>query len=431
MLELLRYLYNTRPYYTMKLGLFRIEKLCELLGNPQKDGNFFHITGSNGKGSVTTFIQYLLKEHGYTTTGYFSPHLSTILERFQYNCEPISKELFSESFLEVKEKAEILDGFGAEFAPSFFEFVTAIYFNLHKKLSAQFGTVEVGLGGRFDATNIIRPLVSIITTVSLEHTNVLGSTVEEIAFEKAGIIKENVHVVVGEMDENAFNVIENVAFQKNSVVHRYGRDFYAESVKYEYNHNLVNYYGSKTIKEIPVRLNGTHQVKNVAIALKAFENVIELDEEKVCLAFQKAFIPGRFEMVDGILFDGSHNPQAAQVFKENIEIYFASKTKSAVIGILDDKDRENVLKFLVPVFDKVIITKVPSKRSVNPEITFEIAKKFAPVGTELIYEPEPLKAFQILKESSQELKCVTGSFYLVGYLRDYHLNGKLNEEWGL
>ncbi|AMW32471.1 bifunctional folylpolyglutamate synthase/dihydrofolate synthase [Fervidobacterium islandicum] len=424
-LEVLKYLYFTRPYNTMKLGLFRIENLLSRMGNPHSGVKYFHVTGSNGKGSVTTFLEYLTYYHGHSVTGFYSPHLSTILERFHYNTRYISQDEFVEAALEVKKHAEEMDKLGEEFTPSFFEYMTAMYFYITKKSRAEYGSVEVGLGGRFDSTNVIIPEVSVICTVSLEHTNVLGNTVEQIAFEKAGIIKEQKPVVVGAMPDSALEVIKQVAREKNSMVYEYGKDFYVEPVQFSFNANVYNYYGSTTIKNIKVKLNGKHQLYNVGLALKTFELVEKIDEDGVKRAFEEAFIPGRFEMVNDIVLDGSHNPQAAEKFAENLDLYFPEKRKAAVFGIVDDKDKEGVLKVIGPKFDTLIITRPPSKRAEKVAETYEIAKKYC---KNVLFERDYIKAVELLKTTEAEVKFVTGSFYLVGYVRDYLLNGKIGEE---
>jgi dihydrofolate synthase/folylpolyglutamate synthase len=424
-LDTLKYLYFTRPYNTMKLGLFRIENLLSRMGNPHSGVKYFHVTGSNGKGSVTTFLEYLTYHHGHNVTGFYSPHLSTILERFHYNTQNISQEEFVEAAFEVKKHAEEMDKLGEEFSPSFFEYMTAMYFYITKKRNAEYGSVEVGLGGRFDSTNVIIPEISVICTVSLEHTNVLGNTVEQIAFEKAGIIKEKKPVVVGLMADSALEVIRQIAKQKNSKVYEYGKDFYVEPVQFSFNENVYDYYGDTTIKGIKVRLNGKHQLYNVGLALKAFEVTHRINEKAVKKAFEEAFIPGRFEMVNGVVLDGSHNPQAAEKFAENLDLYFPGKRKASVFGIVDDKDKEGVLKVIAPKFDLIIVTKPPSKRAEKVAETYEIAKRYNP---NVILEPDYIRAVDLLKETDADVKFVTGSFYLVGYVRDYLLNGKISEE---
>lgn len=430
-MDILRYLYFTRPYNTMKLGLFRIEQLLSRMGNPHVGTKYFHVTGSNGKGSVTTFLEYLTYYHGHSVSGFYSPHLSTILERFHYNTELISQEDFCEIAQHVKKFAEDMDKIGEEFSPSFFEYMTAMFFYLSKLKNAEFGSVEVGLGGRFDSTNVIVPVVSVITTVSLEHTNVLGNTVEEIAFEKAGIIKEGVPVVIGQMPQEAKNVIYDIANKRNAKVYEFGKDFSAECVSYKFNENVYNYYGENTFKNIPVRLNGEHQLFNLAVSMKAFELVEEFkdkDEKKIASAFANAFIPGRFEMVHDVILDGSHNPQAAKVFVDNVNLYFPNERFVGLFGIVDDKDKENVLKILGPLFDTLIVTRPPSKRAQKLDETFEIAKKYC---RNTILEEDPIKGLEKLKEYKNYTKFVTGSFYLVGFLRYYLLHGKVSEELNL
>jgi len=172
-------------------------------------------------------------------------------------------------------------------------------------------------------------------------------------------------------------------------------------------------------------LNGQHQLYNFAVALKAFEVVHPLDKENVRSAFFKAFIPGRFELLDDFILDGSHNPQAAQNFAENIELYFPNQRRAALFGILDDKDKESVLKILGPEFDTMIITRPPSKRASRIKETYEIARKYC---KNVILEVDSIVGLERLREIDIENKFITGSFYLIGYLRDYLVNGRISEE---
>lgn len=426
-IEALKYLYFNRPYGKIKLGLYRIEELLKRLNNPEKSFKSVHITGSNGKGSVTTFTHFLMKEHNYKTGGYISPHLSSILERFPINGQMVSKERFLESFIKVKNEAEKMDKKGIDYSPSFFEFATALAFQIDKDEEVDAASVEVGLGGRYDATNVIKPEVSSIVTVSLEHTKILGDTIEKIAYEKAGIIKENSPVVIGNVIEPAKRVIYEIANQKNSKVYELKKDFDFEIVDFKFNQNIINYYGDNTIKNIEIKLNGAHQPINAAIAIKIFELFNgKLDEKSLKKAFKNAFIPGRFEMFNGFLLDGSHNPQAAEKFVENLNIYFKDKSKVGIIGILDDKDKKQILSKICPLLDEVIITVPPSHRATNSIETFEIAKKYSKrVG----FIENPIEAVEKVKNIDADLKIVAGSFYLVGYIRDYLDKGYLNEEW--
>ncbi|QTA38005.1 bifunctional folylpolyglutamate synthase/dihydrofolate synthase [Thermosipho ferrireducens] len=426
-IDALEYLYRQRPYGKIKLGLYRIEELVEKLGHPEKKFKSVHITGSNGKGSVTTFVHYLMKEHGYKVGGYISPHLSTIFERFPLNGGYISKDRFLESFLKVKTSCEEMDKKGEEYAPSFFEFTTALSFQICADEDVDAASIEVGLGGRYDATNVIIPKVSVIVTVSLEHTKILGNTIAKIAFEKAGIIKEKVPVVLGNLPPVARDIVHHEAQKRQAPIFEYKKDFDFEVKDYKFNMNTFDYFGDTTIKNIPVKMNGTHQPINASIALKVFEIFHgKLDKDAVTRAFKNAFLPGRFEMYKGFLFDGSHNPQAAEKFVENLSLYFPDKTKTAIIGILDDKDKNSVLSTLCPAFDKIIITKPPSHRAVNSYETYEIARQ---LHDKVSYIEDPINAFERLKTMEGDLKIIVGSFYLVGYIRSYLEKGFVDKEW--
>ncbi|WP_126993559.1 bifunctional folylpolyglutamate synthase/dihydrofolate synthase [Thermosipho globiformans] len=424
-LDALNYLYFKRPYGKIKIGLYRIEELLRRLNDPEKNYKCFHITGSNGKGSTTTFLHYLAKNHGHKVGGYLSPHLSSILERFPINGKYISKDRFLNAFNLVKKQSEEMDKKGKEFSPSFFEFATALAFEIDKEENVEISTIEVGLGGRFDATNVIIPKVSVITTVSLEHTKILGNSLEKIAYEKAGIIKENRPVVIGNVPKKAKKVIYDIAADKNAKVYELGKDFDYEVVEYQFGKNIINYYGDTTIKGIEVNLNGTHQPINAAIALKAYELFEKIDVNNAFAAFKEAFIPGRFEMFNGFLLDGSHNPQAAEKFLENLNIYFKNDSKIALFGILDDKDKISVISKLIPEFEHVIVTCPPSHRAINCLETYNLVKDFSK-SCEFI--DDPLQAIEKLKEMKADLKVVTGSFYLVGFIRSYLENGYIDEE---
>jgi dihydrofolate synthase/folylpolyglutamate synthase len=425
--EALKYLYFNRPYGKIKIGLYRIEELLKRLNNPEKNFKSVHITGSNGKGSVTTFTHFLMKEHGFKTGGYISPHLSTILERFPINGKLASKERFLDSFKKVKKEAEQMDKKGEDFSPSFFEFATALAFQIDKDENVDSAAVEVGLGGRFDATNVIQPVVASIVTVSLEHTKILGDTIEKIAFEKAGIIKNDTPVVIGNVPEAAKKVIYEIAKQKNAKIYELYKDFDFEIIDLKFNKNVINYYGESTYKNLEIKLNGTHQPINAAIALKIFEIFNKkLEEDKLKLAFKNAFIPGRFEMFKDFLLDGSHNPQATEKFVENLNIYFKDKSKIGILGILDDKDKNLILSKICPLLDEVIITTPPSHRANNTLETYEIAQKYS---KKVSLINNPIEALERIRNIKADLKIVAGSFYLVGYIRDYLDKGKVSDEW--
>ncbi|AEH52003.1 bifunctional folylpolyglutamate synthase/dihydrofolate synthase [Pseudothermotoga thermarum] len=435
-LQMLKYLYTERPSGKVTLGLERIQELCRRLNNPQDCFRSAHVAGTNGKGSVTKFLSYLFIEHGLKTGSYFSPHLSIFKERILVNEQFVDEQTFVDAFEIVQSEAEKMDQLGINMSPSFFEFVTAMAFVIYRLKNVQATSIEVGLGGRYDATNVVLPSVSVIVTIDFDHMHILGDTLAKIAYEKAGIVKESVPTVCGETKEEPLEVIREVCRQKNSKIHVYGKDFSYEALELKLSQNLFNFHGLTDFKNLEISLNGEHQFLNASVALQAFlifaqKEGIKVDEEKVRSALKKASIPGRFEVIAGkptIIFDGAHNIGGAKVLKKSIQDYLKGQKLAAVIGMVDDKDKRAVLSHLAPLFERIYVTKPVSHRAVNVRETYEIAREF---NKNVVFEPDPLKAFENLKSEGWETIIITGSLYLVGYLRDYIIDGQLEPEWEL
>ncbi|MBC7123093.1 MAG: bifunctional folylpolyglutamate synthase/dihydrofolate synthase, partial [Pseudothermotoga sp.] len=236
-LEMLEYIYKERPSGKITLGLERIIELCELLGNPQHSFRSVHVTGTNGKGSVTKLLSNLMIEHGFQTGAYYSPHLSSFKERILVNEEFVPDELYLECFKEVQKFAKQMDQKGEAHKPSFFEFTTAMAFCIFQRTKVETGAIEVGLGGRFDATNVLKSDVAVIVTVGYDHMHILGDTLEKIAFEKAGIIKDSIPTVCGETKPGPVEVIKKVCEEKRSELHLLSRDFIYENMQMKLNEN--------------------------------------------------------------------------------------------------------------------------------------------------------------------------------------------------
>lgn len=435
-LQMLEYLYNERPSGKITLGLDRIKQLCRMLDEPQNKFNSVHITGTNGKGSVTRFLSWLFIEHGLKTASYYSPHLSTFKERILVNEEFVPERTILSAFDEVQKMAVQMDQQGEQFKPSFFEFTTAMAFSIYRKMKVQAGSIEVGLGGRFDATNVLMPEVSVIVTVDYDHMHILGDTLEKIAFEKAGIIKQGVPVVCGEKKKEPLGVIEKVCELNKSDLNIFERDFFYDNTKFSLLDNRFDFHGKKEFKDLKITLNGEHQFLNASVALQAFlifaeRTNLKVDENAIRRALEKAKMPGRFEILNTnprVIFDGAHNLPAAKVLRKTITDYLANEKLAAIIGIVDDKDKKGVLSQIAPVFDKIIVTRPFSHRAQNPQETFEIAKQF---NKNVEFEIDPIMAYEKLKQERYETIIITGSLYLVGYLRDYIIDGRLEPEWSI
>ncbi len=435
-LQMLEYLYNERPSGKITLGLDRIKQLCEMLQNPQDSFHSAHVTGTNGKGSVTRFLSWLFIEHGLKTASYYSPHLSTFKERILVDEQFVPEQIILSAFDDVQKMALQMDKQGEQFKPSFFEFTTAMAFMIYKKMSVQAGSIEVGLGGRFDATNVLTPQVSVIVTVDYDHMHILGDTLEKIAFEKAGIIKHKVPVVCGEKKKEPLSVIEKICELNKSDLHLIGRDFSYDNTSLSLSDNHFDFHGKRELKNLKISLNGEHQFLNASVALQAFlvfaeRTNLKVDEMAIRRALEKAKMPGRFEVLDTkprVIFDGAHNLPAARVLRKTIIDYLKNERLGAVIGIVDDKDKKGVLSQIAPLFDKIIVTRPFSHRAQNPQETFQIAKQF---NNSVEFEIDPIVAYERLKQEGYETIIITGSLYLVGYLRDYITDGSLEPEWSI
>jgi len=367
--------------YNLDLG--NITGLLAKLGNPHEGLKYIHVAGTNGKGSVCAMLYSILQEAGYKAGMYTSPHLVRFSERIQVNNKEITNEEIAELFGKIKP-------FYTE--ETFFEVVTAMAFLYFKEKKADFVVLEVGMGGRLDATNVITPLVSVITNISLEHQKYLGKTIEKIAFEKAGIIKEGIPVVTG-AEGSALDVIKEIAKKNNSKLSAI----------------------SKPLKKYSLSLKGAFQQFNANIAVKTIEVLNErykLGIDSIKSGLLKANWPGRFEFIGkNILVDCAHNPAGAKVLKnELLSIKDNYNHIILVVGILSDKDIKPMLDELVPLADKIIITRPKTSRAEEPE---NIAKF---INREYIIIDDVKEAVKKAKSIAKEkdLIVVSGSIYVIG-----------------
>ncbi len=431
-IDVLNILYNKRPHGKVKLdlGLGRIEKLLDLLGNPQDSYKVVHVTGTNGKGSTSRMIYRALLESGKNVGAFFSPHLYTFRERMEVNSKKIGEEEVVEIFEEVMEKVRKLDELGRDWMPSFFEVTTAMAFSYFKRKNVDWAVVEVGLGGRLDATNVVKPAVSIITTVDYDHMNILGDTLEKIAFEKAGIIKEGIPVVTGEIKKEPLDVIEKVAAERKSNLSVLERDFFFCNVKLRLNENTFNYRGKGFYEDLVIKLNGRHQIKNASVAIRALEVLGELEEKPLRRALKNVVNPGRFEVVryygKDIVMDGAHNESGAANLAMSLDDYFDRKTLVGVIGILDDKSREKMVDKLKHFFGKVYVTRPKSHRARR---WYEVCDMFKKRHVPCEAIESPWNAFQKALNDPADAVVVAGSLYMIGEIRMMMFEGKVLDEW--
>ncbi len=433
-LDVLKILYYERPHGKVKieLGLRRMERLLALLGDPHRSFKAIHIAGTNGKGSTTRLLYDYLVECGYRTGAFFSPHLSTFRERILFNGRHISEDEVVEIFQDVYPAVKKMDSFGEEWRPSFFETLTAMVFTYFSKMKVEWGVIEVGLGGRLDATNVIIPEASIITMVHYDHMKTLGNTLDKIAWEQSGIIKEKKPTITGEVKRIPLNVIMNVANERNSPVYALDRDFAFCDVQLKLNENSFTYRGDNVVENVLLAMNGRHQVQNASVAIKALEILGLFDEEKLKNSFKRSVNPGRFEVFNYddklVVLDGAHNEAGAVVLAQTIEDYFPDSEIVGVIGILDDKNREVIVDKLKHFFGKVYVSRPKSPRANK---FYEVCDMFREhrVPCEII--EDGWKAFKKAVKDPSDVVLVAGSLYLLGEIRMMIVNGQILPEWNI
>jgi dihydrofolate synthase / folylpolyglutamate synthase len=416
--EAIDWLYSFEKH-GIKLGLERIEFICKNLGNPQNNYKTVHVGGTNGKGSVCKFIGSILNSAGYTVGVYTSPHIQRFSERFIVDNDEISEIEIVLLVEKIKPIVEEMSNSGN--IPTFFEITTAMAFEYFYDKKVDYAVIEVGLGGRFDATNIINPLVSVITNVTLEHQDRLGKTIQEISLEKAGIIKENTPVITA-AEKNALDVIKKKAFEKNSSLTIVDKSFWEKTGG---NLDFQNFTVHGNLKEyfVKTQLPGVFQGENLALSIMCVEALqmkgVYITDENIKEGVEKAINPGRMEILGFepiILIDGAHNSAGMQMLKDTIKKDFVYDKLILVIGILSDKNVKEIIEIISTVADTVIVTKSSNIRASAPDNLKEFFKpKIATVTNSVSEAIEYAK--KIAKK--QDIIVITGSLFTVGEAREY------------
>ena len=354
--------------------LDRITDLLDLLGSPQRSYPSIHITGTNGKTTTARMVDTLLREFGVRTGRYTSPHLESVTERIALDGRPLAPSRFAAAYDDVAPFAEIVDG-RHEDALTFFELLTAMAFAAFADAPVEVAVVEVGLGGRWDATNVVQAPVAVVTPIGLDHVGILGDTVEAIAGEKAGIIHSGAVVIEAPQPPGAAAVLAARADEVGARIVRVGTDFGVRSRTVAVGGQMLELEGlGGTYDEIFLPLYGAHQAGNAACALAAVEAFFgagdrgRIDVDIVRSAFASVTSPGRLEIVrrsPTILLDGAHNPAGAAALAVALDEAFSFTRLVAVIGVLDDKDAAGLLDALQPVVDSVVVTTNTSPRALG------------------------------------------------------------------
>jgi len=419
----------------IKLGLEKMQRIAELFGNPERSFRCIHIAGTNGKGSVAAICSSLLKSSGYRVGLYTSPHLVSFTERIRVDDAPIAESdvvlLADRARKRLAESPDIP-------APTFFEFTTLLAFLHFRECGIDWAVIETGMGGRLDATNIVQPAVSVITRISLDHQEFLGSTLTDIAREKAGIMKHTVPVVSAAQDKDAENVLVASARSFGCPIIFCGRDFSAGILENSLEGSMIDYRSSaETIANLTVPLAGRHQAENAAIAISAFRQVfpspgcsdcaLETADRPVSQDIVRQGIaasrwPGRLEVIDRApltIVDGAHNPAAAAALAAFLEEHAAGYRIALVFGILADKDIAGIMRPLLSHAAGLFLAPPQSSRAASIDTLAEIARDagFGPQSFSSVHEA--LCAARDWSRAEQSdgqnaLVLVSGSLYTVG-----------------
>lgn len=421
--------------FGIKLGLENIGLLCAALDHPERAFASLHIAGTNGKGSTAAMVHASLVAAGVRAARYTSPHLTDITERFVIGHAPVDRSTLEAAVGRVLGCADALVARGTlRVTPTFFEVSTAAAFDLFREARVAVAVIEVGLGGRFDATNVIEPVAAAITSIGLDHQQHLGGTLEQIAFEKAGIVKPGAPVIVGPLPGSARQVIERIAAERGArlvdaldvpEVHHDMRDGFA---------HLAVTTTRRRYGPVALGLRGAHQVGNALVAIGLLEAVedrgVRLSAAAVAEGLARPGWPARLEVFtleDGrrVLLDAAHNEDGAAALAAYIRSWHPDRP-ALVLGIMHDKDVDRMLRVLLPVVSRVMATAAPSPRAMAPEA---LARRAALAAAELAArtpggDPVPVAAIADPDEAvrtalaQSDVVCVAGSIFLAGAVRE-------------
>lgn len=439
--DLLRYeqvlnaLLSREGEHIIEPSLDRIKKLLEYLGNPESSYRVIHVAGTNGKTSISRMIESMLIEAGLTVGMTTSPHLHDVRERIRMQGEPIDFLRFIETFEELEPFLDLVDEqLGARL--SYFEVMTAMAFVAFSDAPVDVAVIEVGLGGSWDATNVVHADVCVITPIDLDHQKFLGDTIEEIAGEKAGIIKENNVVVSAKQKDAAEQVIINRAKETSSALFIAGRDFDLLERNLAIGGQVVSIRGlSGTFSDVVLPLLGEHQAENASLAVAAVEAFFgagvderKLNSDIVEQGLAKVTSPGRLEVIrrgPTVLVDVAHNPHGAKSLNAALESEFDFQYLVAIVGMFSDKDADKFLEILQPKINHLIVTQTSHERALSVSALQDIAQKYfdheqldsrPDVASAIEYAIELADNAMIEEESGVGI-LITGSVYTVGQAR--------------
>ena len=412
---------HSRLKFNIRPGLSRVSALLELLGHPEESLSMIHVAGTNGKGSTVAFTRSIFMQAGLKVASFTSPFITTFGERMSINALPIAEDKLIYYVEMIQPLVAELDKDAELTGITEFEIITAMAFKYFSDEQVDLAVIEVGLGGLLDSTNVIKPVVSGITTIGLDHIDILGSTIEEIAAQKAGIIKPGIPVVVGNIELKALRVIWEVARKNTARVYQFPYDYRTEVEEHEH----FNFFsGQEAILDIEKSLVGLHQIENAGMAIElslvyASKVGIELTEDVIRSGIREAFWPARMEKLGEkplILLDGAHNVHAMNRLLENLSSEFPDKKITIIFSAITTKDISQMIKMLQTVKNSyLILTTFDYPKALN----LGDFQRLEEEGVELApsWELALVRAQKNLAED--DLLLVTGSLYFSSQVREF------------
>lgn len=415
---------NKLGHSGIKLGLENTARILEYFGDPQLKIPTIHIAGTNGKGSTAAFTESILRAAGHRVGLYTSPHLLDFRERIQIDRIPVSPGELADLIDRVRHGVE-----ATKTALTYFEFGTVMAFLHFADIKPDWNVIEVGLGGRLDATNLCRAQVSIITSISYDHQEHLGSDIKQIAFEKAAILKNNGTAFADSQCQEVMDVIAQVARERQAKIHFLGRDFRVERRSFGETGQTFDFYGRhRVLENLQISMLGHHQVGNAALAIAA---CLEIDsrlghipEHLIKKGLNAAHWEGRLEIVAHnpiIVLDGAHNPDGVKKMAMAIREHFRFKRCLVVTGIMRDKPIEKMAEILSGLAHHIILAKPRQERSADPEALREIFKKYNK-HIEIIEEISYAIQTAIKLADPEDIICLTGSLFTIAEAKQYFAN---------
>jgi len=404
----------------MKFGLEKIAALCEELDHPERAFRSIVIAGTNGKGSVTVMVETALRAAGHHTARYTSPHLVRVEERFVINGREVETSALRDGVATVRAAVESLTRRGVfDLPPTFFECATATAFELFRRRRVEIAVLEVGLGGRLDATNIVTPIATAITSIDLDHQVQLGETIEAIAREKAGIIKRGVPVVCGPLPAAAGAVIGEISKARGATLIEALKE--VRIVRNEQSSSVDVRSRKRGLEGVTLALSGRHQLDNAAVAMALLDELanqgITVTDDAVRTGLTEAKWPGRLERFTHgrteILLDAAHNPAGARALASHLQEIGWSRV-TLVFGAMRDKDVRHMLEALAPFCEAIVCTTAPSPRALS---AFDLAALARPLGPTVEAIADPAAALARALEMARPIVSA-GSIFLIGPLRD-------------